>query len=85
MTGMSLLINPITSVQEGFILNLQVVLYRLIELFELEGTLKGHLVQLSWKERIAQSPVHPDPERLQGLEHPPPLWATYASMPPHLL
>jgi len=44
-----------------------------MERFELEGTLKGHLVQLPCNEQGhlqphqgAQSPIHPDLERLQG-------------------
>ena len=47
--------------------------YRSIELFELEGTLKGHLVQFLCNEQghlqldeVAQSPIQPDPECLQG-------------------
>ena len=45
----------------------------IVELFELEGTLKGHLIQLPCNEQGhlqldqgAQSPVQPDLECLQG-------------------
>ena len=51
-----------------------------MESFELEGTFKGHLVQLPCNEQghlqldqIAQSPIQPDTECLQGWVHPPPL------------
>jgi len=47
--------------------------HRIIEWFELEGTLKGHLVQLPCNEQEhlklhqgAQNPIQPDPEFLQG-------------------
>ena len=47
--------------------------HRIIELFEFEGTLKGHLVQLPCTEQghlqldqVAQSPIQPDLECLQG-------------------
>ena len=47
--------------------------HRIIELFEMEGTLKGQLVQLSYSEQghlqlhqVVQSPIQPDLEFLQG-------------------
>jgi len=47
--------------------------HRITESFELEGALKGHLVQLSYNEcghlqlyQVAQSPIQPDLECLQG-------------------
>ena len=53
---------------------------RITELFELEGTLKGHLVQLPCSEQghlqlhqAAQSPVQPDLQCLKG-------WASTTSL-----
>ena len=50
-----------------------ILVYRIIESFELEGNLTGHLAQLSCTEeehlqldQVAQSPVQPDLECLQG-------------------
>jgi len=47
--------------------------HRIIESFELEGALKGHLVQLFCNEQghlhldqVAQSPAHPDLECFHG-------------------
>ena len=47
--------------------------HRITELFELEGTLKNHLVQLCCNEQghvqldqVAKSPIQPDIECLQG-------------------
>jgi len=55
------------------------VLHRITESFELEGTLRGHLVQLPCNEQghlqfhqVNQSPIQPDLECLQGwdINHP---------------
>ena len=58
-------------------------LHRMIELFELEGTFKVHLVQLPCSERLhlyqvlrALSWVSP------GMGHPPSIWAACASASP---
>ena len=55
---------------------------RITESFELEGTLKGHLVRIPCNEQghlqlhqVAQSPVQPDLGRLQGTGLPPHLRA----------
>ena len=46
-----------------------VIVHRIVESFELEGTIKGHLVQLPCNEhldQVAQSLVQPDLQCLQG-------------------
>ena len=67
MTGCNLYMNRVT---QRFII---IADCRIIESLELEGTFKGHLVQLPYNEQghlqldqDAQSLVHPDLECLQG-------------------
>ena len=52
---------------------IRTIFHRFIEMFELEGTFKGHLVQLPCSDQghlqldqVAQSPIQPDLECLQG-------------------
>lgn len=61
-----------------FIKSVEKCVYEFIEFFWLEGTFKGHLVQLPCREQghlqldqVAQSSVQPDRECFQG-------WGTYS-------
>ena len=64
----------VSPLQEGDkVCSVALILHRMIESFELEGTVKGYLVQLPSNEQghlqlnqVAQSPIQPDLECLQG-------------------